>query len=613
MIAVTIALLVGGFAVWKNHEQSTKGMVQIAAAGGPFAASIYPVDSSGAGQPPIMTTTVPMQEPIELEQGEYQIRLAASGSHSEFARFGVSASELTHARYVDRRDQADGIPIAKDARLVLVRASDGNDLLAISDESELAFYGRDEQLIFRVNTAQIKPTGNDQEAVDFSHRATGLAGNRDAQDPYYAKQWPLMRRAIDLTGDDKDEFVITAQSTPALAAISQDGEVVWTTQIELPEPSQQPPPMRVNPNRPPPELPSIMEVIPTEDLDGDQISDLVVNLVRIIPVKAVEPFIVSVSGKTGETIAIASLPIQKIGAERRLWPTEGILFHMPIGKDSREYQNVDSVGRQSVRRSTVTWDHQVSGAGTSNLHKLAVTPPLSVTHHDGEPVAVAITDKTVAAWNLKTGKQVGQTVDLPFKIASKPLAVRIGNDQPPAFLVWASVGRNASGPSERPAALVVLGEKKPRWVISTKLRWDIYASGLQRSDLPLASDLDGDGVDELLIAECGKERWAASGTLVCLDASTGEMKWSRRVELESVEAMAERATVLSDFDGDGVREIAVVTLNGRRSDEQFWGNLTEHAEYALYVDLLSGADGRRLVGGAATNCHAQYQEERHRH
>ncbi len=83
MIAATIALLVGGFAVWKNHEQSTKGMVRIAAAGGPFAASIYPVDSSGASQPPIMTTTVPMQEPIELEQGEYQIRLASSGRHSE--------------------------------------------------------------------------------------------------------------------------------------------------------------------------------------------------------------------------------------------------------------------------------------------------------------------------------------------------------------------------------------------------------------------------------------------------------------------------------------------------------------------------------------------------
>ncbi len=159
----------------------------------------------------------------------------------------MSASELTHARYVDRRDQADGIEIAKDARLVLIRASDGTDLLAVSDDSELAVYGRGEQLIFRVNTNQINPTGKDQEAVDFSHRATGLAGNRDAQDPYYAKQWPLMRSAIDLTGDEKDEFVITAQSVPALAAISRNGEVVWTAQIELPEPSQQPPAMRVNP------------------------------------------------------------------------------------------------------------------------------------------------------------------------------------------------------------------------------------------------------------------------------------------------------------------------------------------------------------------------------
>ncbi len=337
-----------------------------------------------------------------------------------------------------------------------------------------------------------------------------------------------------------------------------------------------------------------MEVIPTEDLDGDRIRDLIVNLVRIIPATAVEPFIASVSGKTGETIAIASLPIQTIGAQRRLWPTDGILFHMPIGKESREYRNFDSVGRQNVQRSTMTWDHQVSGAGTSNLHKLAVTPPLSVTHDDGEPVAVAITDKSVAAWSLKTGKQVGETVDLTFNIASKPLAVRIGNDQPPAFLVWASVGRNLTDPSERPLALVVLGEKKPRWVISTKLHWDIYASGLERSDLPIASDLDGDGVDELLIAERDSERWAASGTIVCLDAATGEMKWPRRVELESVESMAERAAVLRDFDGDGVRDLAVVTLNGRRSSDQLWGNLAEHANYAVYVDLLSGADGRRL-------------------
>ncbi len=121
---------------------------------------------------------------------------------------------------------------------------------------------------------------------------------------------------------------------------------------------------------------------------------------------------------------------------------------------------------------------------------------------------------------------------------------------------------------------------------------------------PLAVDTDGDAVAEILTpiersedsANWGTAPW---GTLALLDGRTGKSRWQRQVF--AMDQRVEHFIVGPDVDHDDVKDVYVATL---------WGKTGSSSEKSLFIDCLSGADGRTvwrseqpLVGLQSSNSH----------
>ena len=94
-IAATAMMILLGTMLWFDHQTSRLGSLKVTAAGGPYAASIYSVAEDGHVDPePVMTTTVPMQQPLDLDTGQYTMRLAGHNRFSESVQFAIAAGIL---------------------------------------------------------------------------------------------------------------------------------------------------------------------------------------------------------------------------------------------------------------------------------------------------------------------------------------------------------------------------------------------------------------------------------------------------------------------------------------------------------------------------------------
>ena len=110
----------------------------------------------------------------------------------------------------------------------------------------------------------------------------------------------------------------------------------------------------------------------------------------------------------------------------------------------------------------------------------------------------------------------------------------------------------------------------------------------QEPDWPLAVDLDGDGASEVVVSASsppGSSRlWAG---VEVLRGTDGEPLWGRRLRTPVYEAEVHRFLAGPDLDGDGHRELFVASNAAERGR-------TDRTEAALFVDALSGRDGRTL-------------------
>ncbi len=563
------------------------------AAGGPFVATIFPVDDNGdLAAEPVATTTVPMQVPLYLDAGEYKMRLAGQGRFSEAVRFSISPGEMHDLRYVDRRPPPNEIDI-QDKWVATIGGSDDAEYLSTLDSSTLSIFGRGGQPLLEVRTRDIAGT---DDAVDFGYQIDQeWTGNRNAIHPYFAKVSRLISDAVDLNGDGSDDFVISARNAPVIAAIGRNGKTLWKSRLQIPQRDDFPPISPLTRRRIPLGFPFVLQIIPIDDLNADGTADLVVNLVRINPDVGTEPYLVTISGKTGDEIATTTMPPIRASKPLTVWPTQGrLLFRSRKVDEQRQPHVLSHYDREHLRRNDYVWEHNVLWSTTSVESTLPVTPPLQLIELGDRKVAVTFTHDSINVWDLSTGQPVGESISLPFQMDSVPLAVHLGKGSPPAYFAWSSESVPAGNTVPRQAGLFVLGEPHPRWVTRREIRWDILANGQETSDLPLAADLDGDGVDELIVPQRDRQRANSDGQLDCLDITTGGSKWNRPVPIQGIELLPERAVVVRDVDGDDIRDLVVASLSGRRSGDEVWAQNSNAQEFAFFIDLISGADGTLL-------------------
>ena len=597
--AVTAALVfvVGSWISY--HESQSTGFLQIDSLGGPYVANLHQVDSSGHTAPlPLRSITVPMKEPLELKAGDYQVNFQSAADLPYQARVSVAGKAHIQSRYAGKK-MPQSTPIGNGS-LWPISANDGQQL-GVLDGDRFRVLGKESHEIVSVDVKSIvpkeKPDGKSWKGEFAYQRNFQFQGNDSAVDSYYCRPMRVMGTAVDLDGDQKRDYIITAKTETALAAIKSDSTVLWTRKIALPE-FQRPAKARRD------AIPSITEVLSVDDLDGDQCPDLVVNISEAAYRTEVRPFVATISGRTGDVIALAELPVRLPAAYRNVvsWPKDGILYRWSEN-DSRSIVASISQFRYTLVRSIGAIPKEVKGLGKSYGFVLPMTPPLKLCQLDGQAVAVTADIDSLSAWDLRTGKQVGKVLSCPFPIGSQPKLINLGNKTPPGFLVWSSGYKkvpngNYVPQDKRFVALVVLGEDKPRWIHRASFDWSNLATQMERADLPLATDLGGDGIDEILVPASGFQPFQSDNHLQCLDARTGKAKWSRPLSIDTMEFQIERAAVLRDFDNDGVQDVAVATTCGRDSDRAAWHSKSNSAnrrqQFALFVDLISGKTGEKL-------------------
>ncbi|MGB7343992.1 MAG: protein kinase [Pirellulaceae bacterium] len=611
-MAVAATLFVGAalYAMVQQNRSASLGKLQMTAAGGPFATSVFPVRQNSVAAEPQLTATVPMASETDIPAGEYEVRLATHGRFSETTRLSVDVSRPTRTRYVDRRIERDGIPIA-DKYVETIQRNDGSEWLATLDSEELGVFGAEEESVCNINVGAIASD------VDYGfHANNGWTNNTVARDPYYAKPRRFATRT--LTIGETEHVIVTARTSASIAAISESGstsgQATWSTTLELPD--------MVNPGTParisgqPIELPAVMEVVPLGDLDGDGTDDLLANVTRNNPDLTFDPFLVTLSGQTGQTISIARLPrpenpTSRVPYVKKVWPTDGSLDFITPGNEIRPFQSINPNTAGVLYRSGMTHEHPIFWTGRTGNAVVPMTPPVKIVHWRNKTLAVTVTANTIDVWDLADGSRVGDAVEMPFTIAASPTMIQRGSEFPPAFVVWSQPEPDQPAldslavvaPITSPAVDHVK-DPEPEgsltrsttanasilWTDEHPVRWDYSAVALERTCFPLVADLDGDGSDELLIAEDFDNR-DTGGSVTCLNPSDGKPKWSGRKSIQCLASMIERASVLGDLDGDGVRDIAIASIHGRRERHALRASHAQISHYWLYVDLLNGKTG----------------------
>ncbi|QDT13812.1 serine/threonine protein kinase [Planctomycetes bacterium K23_9] len=589
-MAIAATLLVGAalYGMMQQRRSATMGKLQMAAAGGPFATSFFLVDQDGVSAEPQLTTTLPMLSETELPAGEYEVRLTPHGRFSETTRVSVDAILPTRTRYVDRRIVREGIPIA-DKYVETIERSDGSEWLATLDTQELRVFASEEKGVFRTDLSTFV------DEADFSfHANNGWTNNAVVRNPYFAKPRRLMPKTLSING--AEHVVVTARTESAIAAISEDGKTIWSQTLQLPA--------VVNLGQLPRssgkkvELPAVMEVVLLNDLDGDGTHDLLVNLTRNNPDLSLDPFLVTLSGRTGKTIAITKLPrptmpSSKTPLKKEYWPTDGSLVYILPGNEIRPFQSVNSSASGVIHRSGTSNRHRIHWAGRTSSAVVPMTPPVKILRWQDQTLAVTVSDKTIDVWDIAAGSRVGRAIELPFTIAASPTVIQRGAGLPPVFAIWSQVSEDVPSPDSLAVVSPISTEDSSPGVLWTgnhPLRWDQSSQAMERSDFPMAVDLDGDGEDELLVAEDFDNR-DHSGSITCLNTNDGKSKWTGRKSISCFASMIERAAVLRDFDGDGFRDIAIATVHGRRETQAYRSTHSRMNQYWLYVDLLSGKTG----------------------
>jgi LruC domain-containing protein/uncharacterized repeat protein (TIGR01451 family) len=186
--------------------------------------------------------------------------------------------------------------------------------------------------------------------------------------------------------------------------------------------------------------------------------------------------------------------------------------------------------------------------------------------------------QAVADWPVLVG---GETTSAGYRILSRPLVTDLDNDHSPDVVVASSNGRLY--------AFNAQGQRKANWPVSLGEVADQYGNHLFDSS-PVAADLDGDGLKEILVGSYDKQLYVyhADGTLVWTFAtgdaviatpavgeldrahtgleiaiasgdsylylldSTGALLWKRPTGW-----IIRSSPLLADLDGDGALEILV--------------------------------------------------------
>lgn len=570
---VTLVMGTLGLVGWLSYRDWRLGYLSLTTDQPPLVAEL--IDASG--QPAALPFTVPTQVPLSVPAGEYELRLTAAGRLGQRYHLSIDrGSPAAPARYAINLEDTLLLP---HGRSPVQQVSLSYALLTRRGRADVLLL--EQTGIRRPSWPGAGPAWQLDPQQDPRFKdAPGLrwpwhlhAYNPDAA---FSAWHPLVDSPADLDLDQVEDIIIAARHQGWIMALSaESGNILWLAVggTDVTEPLQ----ARAVPSANQPASTVLAPPLAVADIDGDGVADLIAAFAtgdrRSAPTRALE----CLSGRTGDTIWRRELDdawFQTPGVDL---PDEAKWFLDIYGTSS--YGGAGAYGIEGIVRRPPT-------VHLSGTHYPAIFSPLLVRLGGRTQVVLAPGSRLIGI-ELATGQHAWPPIDLGLPCLRMPQTADLdGDGQPEVVLVQPDPAN--------------LGRTRPGWLLSAwslsrraKL-WEYpLVSALPESRkigrstavYPQLADLDADGRSEVIVCDISSTTlvgpWADL-IVLATDARAPSVRWRRPIK--TMDPFIEHFAVGPDINGDGVRDVFAASMFGDHGG----------AESELFVDALSGADGKTL-------------------
>lgn len=579
----TVLVTLASIAAWLAYEAAGQGSLQLGAATPPLLVEIL-----DQAERPLRVETAPMQNPVKLSAGTYQVRVSAEGE----------LSESYDARIMPGKDLE--FSLDSDAQLLWRRRD-------IERSFDITPSGDGHTLINWTNTGlemwkrfppQTLSTSLVPASLPRPAEAPGViwpwippGSPTSGYGPFDLRPW-VAQPKLDVDGDGQLDLIFAARHQAWIAAISgATGQVLWLAARGR-DVTEVLPPTGSFPS--PPIISSVLnDPVLDHDCDHDGVPDIVAIFAETEASAApnnnrpaVRCWIEAISSSSGQTIWRFDIPAEYLAIE----PNE----KAPI--DLRWYVGYEAGYSAGGGGSAMIGRHRVRTGGWRFERRGA---------HGYRPAAfVSFTIGSMPRLGIVAGSTffsldptTGSPADEPIELGIRPGRIcqwgDLDGDGNPDMAMIQAVSNAPTGARVRLVAWSP-SQRRQLWNRLLDADWpQMPAASIEAPKWPLVCDLDGDGKCEV-IAPDGRSPAATTtsfvvsqvpwGGLSVIDGATGQTRWSQR--LVTMDCQVDHVIDGPDVDQDGCRDLLVATLVGE--------------EFRTYVDALSGRSGQKLWTNSTT-------------
>ena len=537
-------LMIGAFGAWRYYSEWRLGRIVLTTDGPPLAAEVLP--ASSGDQPMGEPFDVGARTVLTLPAGDYRLRVKAAGLMSQTYRIAVNRGETrTHHLTLDddRLLGTESIPFSLVTEAVMLTPGKA-DLIEWNGETLIRRDGSTGKPVWDA-ARPARPWGRERDPVAAIRRLSRFGDEK--------RPGQLVQPATDLDGDGTGDLIWAFKGTPSLVALSgKDGSLLWTYSADPGAAVPRPDAEVLRPGQ-------IMGAPAVADVDGDGAADLIAEFVIL-----------------DDPEGLIRRPKETAGRNWRVKEAETVLAgrRMVVAVSGRSGKPLWNylIDHKSTDLASETFDHGIA----------------YVSQAKGSFVAVIDGSKWIGL-DPATGRLRGPSIELGFAPvlpiqyadldgdgSAEILALEPNLDFEPLTAPKLAAFSVASG--QRIWAKELMPFYRPMPAVPVR-------------DWPVAADLDGDGRAEIVVPNVGK---VGQGVLM-LDGATGETRWDCPLwpGMEFAYDSLVHLRAGPDLDADGTSDLVVVSRLVDRHPSSALGR-ERAAQTQVYVDAVSGKDGRRL-------------------
>lgn len=546
----------------------------------------------GAVRPPIVAETLdrngellridtlPMQSPISLTADSYQIRFSAEGKLSQEyslalergsnfqANVTLDNGYLFSPQSVQRT--YDIVDLGTESALLLWQ----DDHIALRKAFGASFEWKQE-----IN-GNLEPL---RASPGFEWPWSSPAIQYSGFGSYRYQPW-VVQKFIDVNKDGVGDIIAAARHQSWMMALSgSDGKPLWFAprgeQLHQAKDASG-------------FVQNYRSAITSEplmvgDLDGDNVSELIVTIIDATSPRTVQGNLVAanrwveaISGATGQTVWKYAIRDDLFAVQQT----------QEVPDDLRWFTG-NTGGMSSGGRSTMALGRHISrGRGhqeRTGTHVYLPTPVV-LTNHAGQNKLACIAGTHLILLDPQTGLETEAPIDLGIRPGSAPQWADVDGDGLDEAVITEPIP-TTTYPGIPKVKLHVWSASRldVLWSMALDADWPSQPSWTSEPPRwPQVVDIQADGKYEVLVCHGSSHNGNPTnpnflettpwGEIVLLEGSSGQSLWKQR--LVSIDKQIDSFILGPDLDGDGFQEIFAATFAGLSFD--------------VYIDALSGANGK---------------------